>query len=115
MDESNTFAATLQSVVSTAQVTTETDILYQHTVDGVIPRLVVTPSTVDEVAQVVAMTHKQGLRVLPRGGGSQMNLGGLAQQIDVLLKTNKLTRLLEHEAPDLTCHVESGITLATLQ
>jgi len=33
----------------------------------------------------------------------------------MLIETNKLTRLLEHEAPDLTCQVEAGITLADLQ
>jgi glycolate oxidase FAD binding subunit len=32
-----------------------------------------------------------------------------------MLITTRLTHLLEHEAPDLTCHVEAGITLAQLQ
>src|SRR5436190_2868988 len=44
-----------------------------------------------------------------------MSIGGLPERIDVLLETNRLTRLLEHEAPDLTCHVEAGLTLAALQ
>jgi glycolate oxidase FAD binding subunit len=44
-----------------------------------------------------------------------MSVGGLPERIDVLLETNRLTRLLEHEAPDLTCHVETGLTLAALQ
>ncbi len=39
----------------------------------------------------------------------------LPEHIDVLLETGRLARLLEHEAPDLTCHVEAGITLADLQ
>src|SRR5207302_4035321 len=42
-------------------------------------------------------------------------LGGIPERFDVLLETTKLTRLLEHEAPDLTCHVEAGITLAEFQ
>ncbi len=32
-----------------------------------------------------------------------------------MIETNQLDRLLEHEGPDLTCHVQAGITLASLQ
>ncbi len=44
-----------------------------------------------------------------------MSLGAPPERIDVLLETNQLTRLLEHEAPDLTCQIEAGLTLAALQ
>jgi len=44
-----------------------------------------------------------------------MYLGAIPEPFDILIETNKLTRLLEHEAPDLTCQVEAGITLAELQ
>ena len=76
--------------------------------DGLLPLVVVTPNTVEEAAQVVALVNQHGLTLLARGGGSRMNVGGLPEQIDVLLETNKLTHLLEYEAPDLTCHVEAG-------
>jgi glycolate oxidase FAD binding subunit len=44
-----------------------------------------------------------------------MDFGGIPEQFDILLLTSKLDRLLEHEAPDLTCRVEAGMTLAALQ
>lgn len=94
---------------------TDAHALRNYTVDGLLPRLVATPATVEEASQVVALIHKHHLTVLARGGASRMNLGSLAEQIDVVLETQHLTHLLEHEAPDLTCHVEAGITLATLQ
>jgi glycolate oxidase FAD binding subunit len=115
MGEIELFASTLQSQVPHAQTITDVNALQDYTVDGVMPRIVVTPTTVEEAAQIVALTGQQGLKLLPRGGGSRMNVGGLPEQIDVLLETNKLNRLLEHEAPDLTCSVEAGITLAALQ
>jgi glycolate oxidase FAD binding subunit len=89
--------------------------LEQYAVDGILPRLVVTPESVEQVAHIVALVNQHEATLLARGGGSRMNVGGLPERIDVALETGKLTRLLEHEAPDLTCHVEAGMTLASLQ
>src|SRR5579864_1761256 len=115
MVEIETFATTIRQYAPAVQLTSEPDELRNYAVDGLLPRLVVIPDSVEQVAQIVALTNQQGLKLLTRGGGSRINLGGIPEQIDVLLETTKLTRLLEHEAPDLTCHVEAGITLATLQ
>ncbi|MBV9227678.1 MAG: FAD-binding oxidoreductase [Chloroflexi bacterium] len=115
MGEIEALAVELQRHVPAAKVTAETDTLRSYNVDGVLPRLVATPTTIDELARVVTLTNQHNLTLLPRGGGSRMNLGGLPEHIDVLVETNKLANLLEHEAPDLTCHVEAGMTLAALQ
>src|ERR1700730_14083806 len=115
MGEIETLLNALQQHVPTVDVTAEPNTLRNYTIDGVLPRLMVTPTTVEGVAQTVALAHQHNLTVLARGGGSHMNLGGLPEHIDVVVETNKLTRLLEHEAPDLTCHIEAGMTLATLQ
>jgi glycolate oxidase FAD binding subunit len=109
------FVKAIQASDSTVQVSREADTVRDYAVDGLLPLVVVTPSTVEEVAQVVALANQHRLTVLARGGGSRMNVGGLPEQIDVLLETNRLTHLLEYEAPDLTCHVEAGLTLAALQ
>ncbi len=115
MGEIEAFANAVQEELPYVEMTTDAEILRDYTVDGILPRLIVTPTTVTEAARVVEVTQQHHLTLLPRGGGSRMNLGGLAEQIDVMLITTRLTHLLEHEAPDLTCHVEAGITLAQLQ
>ncbi len=115
MGDLQSFAAALQTFVPATQVTSETDTLRNYVVDGLLPCLVVTPTTVEQVAQIVALANQQGFSVLARGGGSRISIGGMPEQIDVLLETNRLTQVLEHEAPDLTCHVEAGLTLAALQ
>src|SRR2546421_3769279 len=115
MGDIETFADDLQAFASTAFMTNEADTLRDYAVDGILPRFVVTPTTVEQAAHIVTLVHQHGLSLLARGGGSRMSVGGLPEQIDVLLETNKLTRVLEHEAPDLTCHVEAGVTLAALQ
>lgn len=115
MSEIDAFVKAIQANAATIQVSSEADTVRDYAVDGLLPLVVVTPNTVEEVVQVVALANQHELTLLARGGGSRMNVGGLPEQIDVLLETNKLTHLLEYEAPDLTCHVEAGLTLAALQ
>jgi len=115
MTEIETYATTLQQFSPTIRTISNPDELRNYAVDGVLPRFAIIPDTVEQVSQAVALANQQGLTLITRGGGSRLNLGGIPERFDVLLETTKLTRLLEHEAPDLTCHVEAGITLAELQ
>ncbi|HLG65582.1 MAG TPA: FAD-binding oxidoreductase [Ktedonosporobacter sp.] len=115
MGEIEALVTLLQNHVPAASIVIDTGVLRDYTIDGVLPRLLVTPSTIDDLAHVVALADEYHLTVAVRGGGSSTNLGGLPERIDVLIETRKLTALLEHESPDLTCHVEAGITLADLQ
>lgn len=109
------FIEATQRQLPAIAISSDSDTLRNYTVDGILPRLLLTPSTVEQAAQIVALVKQHGLSLLARGNSSYMNLGSLPTQIDILLETNKLARLLEHEAPDLTCHVEAGLTLGTLQ
>ena len=115
MTEIESFATTLQQYSTTIRTISDPDELRNYAVDGVLPRLAIIPETVEQVSQAVALANQQGLTLITRGGGSRLNLGGIPERLDVLIETTKLTRLLEHEAPDLTCHVEAGITLAALK
>ena len=115
MAEIETFLAGVKKHMPSLQITHEPEVLRDYTIDGILPRLVVTPDNKEQVAQVTALVSQHGLTLLARGGGSRMNLGGIPEQVDVVLETQHMTRLLEYEAPDLTCHVEAGITFAALQ
>ncbi len=115
MAELQAFATNLGQFTPAMQIISDPDELRNCTVEGLLPRVTVIPETVEQVGQVVALANQQGLTLLTRGGGSRINLGGIPEQFDILLETTRLIRLLEHEAPDLTCHIEAGLTLAALQ
>ncbi|MDQ2715902.1 MAG: FAD-binding oxidoreductase [Chloroflexota bacterium] len=115
MGEFEQLTAALQEHLPAPQVITNPDTLRDYAVDGLLPRLVVIPDTVEQVTQAVLLANQHDVTVMARGGGSHLNLGGMPERIDVVIETNTLTHLLEHEGPDLTCHVEAGITLAALQ
>jgi glycolate oxidase FAD binding subunit len=57
------------------------------------------PSSLDETAAVLAAAHADGQRL----------------RIGDELTTEALNRILEHEAGDLTCTVEAGVRLSSLQ
>ncbi|HEU5380426.1 MAG TPA: FAD-binding oxidoreductase [Ktedonobacteraceae bacterium] len=115
MIEIDTFISEIQQNIPGIQVTNDAATLRSYAVDGLLPRLVATPKSAQEIAGVIELANRHGLTTLARGGGSRMHLGSIPEPFDVLIETARLTRLLEHEAPDLTCHVEAGITLADLQ
>ena len=67
------------------------------------------------MSRVMALVSQEGWKVVVRGGGTQMAMGNLAVEVDVLVGTSRLNRLLAHEPADLTATVEAGMTLGSVQ
>ncbi|HEU5201109.1 MAG TPA: FAD-binding oxidoreductase, partial [Ktedonobacterales bacterium] len=105
----------LHAAAPQAILLTEPDDVKLFAIDGVAPRLATLPATIEEVAAIVKYASEQHLTVLPVGGSTDLDLGQPPEQYDLALSTTRLNALLEHEAADLTCSVQSGITLADLQ
>ncbi|MBI4571484.1 MAG: FAD-binding oxidoreductase [Chloroflexi bacterium] len=86
-----------------------------YAVDGLVPAFVATPSSVDELAAVLAAADAAGAAIVPWGGGTHMAMGNAPSRYDLALRTAKLDRVLEYEPADLTVTVEAGVPLGTLQ
>jgi glycolate oxidase FAD binding subunit len=84
-------------------------------VGGVVPREVVRPTTVEEVAEVLRAAHGDGLSVVPVGGGTKTSWAAPPASCDLLLDTTGLDRIVEHVAGDLVVIAEAGVRLADLQ
>jgi glycolate oxidase subunit GlcD len=74
------------------------------------PALTVEPATREEACEVLKLAAREGWRVMPAGAGAWLD-GGNARA-DVLLKTTRIRRLVEHEPADLVATAEAGLTLA---
>lgn len=85
------------------------------TVDGAIPRMIVSPGSVAEVQAVVRAAAGQGASVVPRGSGSKMGLGGPPTSADVLLSLVRLDAVIEYDVANLTLVCQAGVRLETLQ
>lgn len=82
---------------------------------GVRPAVAIEPVTEEQLAEALAYANREGLKVLPRGGGTQMRLGYPPSGADVILSLGGLDGVLEHAPHDQTVTVQAGISLGELQ
>jgi glycolate oxidase FAD binding subunit len=80
-----------------------------------LPCCIVYPHTTAELKNVIQKAAKNNWRVLPCGSGSKLGWGALANQVDLVVSTERLNRIIEHAVGDLTVTVEAGVKLADLQ
>lgn len=80
---------------------------------------IVYPNTQAELAAVIAWAGQNGYAVLPCGGGTKLDWGGLVKLDSNLrlmaVNTSRLNRLVEHAVGDLTVTAEAGMRFADLQ
>jgi glycolate oxidase subunit GlcD len=77
------------------------------------PSLAVFPGTRDEVVAVVRLLAREGVPFVPRGAGTGLSGGALADGI-VLIGLNRLTRILDIDPVSRLAVVEPGVVNATL-
>ncbi len=75
----------------------------------------VSPSTIEELSEIVSCAHCNQWRILPCGHASKLHWGGTVDSITLVVSTEKLDRLIEHAQGDLTVTAEAGISFAELQ
>ena len=114
MAKQATLTSDLESIVG-VECVDGGEALPRLSVDGVAPKAVVTPSTIEEVAGVLRYANDGGLAVIAWGGGSEVHIGNPPERYDIALSTAKLSELVEHEPADLTATCQAGMTLGALQ
>ncbi|MCF4128514.1 FAD-linked oxidase C-terminal domain-containing protein [Methylobacterium sp. SyP6R] len=74
------------------------------------PLAVVLPSTTAEVSAVMRYCHEAGVKVVPRGAGTSLAGGAIAQEDAVILGVAKMNRVLDVDFSNRTARVQAGIT-----
>ncbi|MDB4881518.1 MAG: linked oxidase domain protein [Gemmatimonadetes bacterium] len=77
------------------------------------PSLAVFPGTREETIDVVRLLAEHGVRFVPRGAGTGLSGGALADDV-VLLGLHRLTRIVSIDADNARAVVEPGVVNATL-
>ncbi|WP_427162957.1 FAD-binding oxidoreductase [Aliinostoc sp. HNIBRCY26] len=109
-------ASTLASIVGAENtVYPEDKPQILQAIGGQPPSCLVYPQTQAQLAKVMATADSHNWRVLPCGSGSKLNWGGLTQDVDVVVSTERLNQLIEHAVGDLTVTVEAGMKFGHLQ
>lgn len=78
-------------------------------------RFTVYPRTAEEIAEVVRVADRHGLKITPSGRGTKRGFGGLAEMVDICLSLREYSGIVEHSAADLTLVVRSGTTIKEIQ
>jgi glycolate oxidase FAD binding subunit len=89
--------------------------LMRYAVDGVRPSFAVHPGTQEEAAKVLAACQAADAAMIPWGGGTDRGLGNPPRAADVVIRLDRLNRIVEFDAPNLNVTAEAGLTLGTLQ
>ncbi len=82
---------------------------------GVAPRWVAEPATVEEAVETMRGCARDRQRVAFVGGGTDLGVGAPPAGLDVVLRTGKLARVVEHSPSDQIVVAEAGLPLAALQ
>jgi glycolate oxidase FAD binding subunit len=83
-------------------------------VAGVVPRDVVTPRSIDELAAIVRELHDARKAFAFVGGGTHLALGNAPRALDTVIRMTALDDVVDYTPEDQTITVEAGITLAEL-
>jgi glycolate oxidase FAD binding subunit len=78
------------------------------------PQCIAYPQTVAELSEVLAAAAVNRWRVLPCGSGSKLHWGGLTE-VDLIVSTARMNRLIDHAVGDLTVTAEAGMRIGDLQ
>lgn len=107
MSNSNQLVSSLIGIIGEANVTQDPDRLTAYAVDGMTPKAVVSPGSVEDVSRLLAYAHLEKLAVVPRGNGTKMAAGGIPGKIDLVLSMLRVNRITEHDIPNLSLSVEA--------
>ncbi|MBW2094894.1 MAG: FAD-binding oxidoreductase [Deltaproteobacteria bacterium] len=94
---------------------TDPETCHSYAVDGMIPRAVLFPGQVEEVSEIVKIACREHLSVVPWGGGTQMGKGAVPSRLDLVIGTERLNRVIDIDAGNLTVTVQAGVRLFDLQ
>jgi glycolate oxidase FAD binding subunit len=110
----STFIQKLKTTLGSEHIA-PTDVTNTYSVDGISPEIVVVPQNVDSASRTLALANQSQKKVIPWGGGTQMDIGNTPTEVDMILQLTQLNNLITHEPYDLTVSVEAGMTLESLQ
>ncbi len=82
---------------------------------GKIPLYLTLPDTALELSAVMSLAHQHRWRVLVAGQATKLDWGALGRDVELVISTQKLNRLVDHAVGDMTVTVEAGMRFANLQ
>ncbi len=80
-----------------------------------VPGCVVYPETPEQLAEIIQAASLAKWRLLLCGNASKLDWGNIADQIDVVISTQRLNQVVEHAVGDFTVTLQAGVKFSDLQ
>lgn len=74
-----------------------------------LPDAVVLPGSAEEVIRIVQLAANTGLKIVPRGSGTDLSGGAVPIQGGIVMQLTRLNHILEIDTENLTATVEPGV------
>lgn len=110
----------LINVLGTDNVFSEKEDLITYSYDATAavasqePDVVVTPTSTDQVVEIVKIAKRYKLPIYPRGAGTNLSGGAIPIKQGIVLTTMKMNKILEVDADNLTVLVQPGVVIQDL-
>jgi len=110
----------LEKIVGPMHVVSDRDLLHTYAHDETedifyLPDLVVKAGTTDEVSQILKYCNLHRIPVTPRGGGTGLTGGALANLGGVVLSTERLNSIISIDEKNLQVITQPGVITEVLQ
>jgi len=113
-------AGRLAAIVGAGHVLTHKVDLVAYSYDATadvprqIPDAVVMPANTDEICKIVNLARARGIPIYPRGAGTNLSGGAIPLHRGIVLSFQRMNRILEVDAENLTATVQPGVVIQEL-
>jgi len=104
----------LTDAIGTHNVVSAPEELAANAVDGIVPQVIVCPTSAEQVVEVVRFALAEKLAVQAFGSRSKCEIGMPPGACDILLDMTHLRQVAHYDAGDLTLSVDAGLPLREL-
>jgi glycolate oxidase len=110
----------LQGIVGEKHVLTRKVDLVTYSFDATadlphqLPDVVVMPESAQEIQRIVNLARARGIAIYPRGAGTNLSGGTIPLKRGIVLSFQRMNRILEVDAENLTATVQPGVVIQEL-
>ncbi len=104
----------LEGVLGAEHFTRDTAFLQEAGWEGALPKAFVTPTSAEQLGEVMRLARGERWKVAPAGNGTKQRMGGTPEGVDLVISLRCLNRVTDYQPADLTVSVEAGASIAAL-
>lgn len=105
----------LKDMLEADWIKSDPETLSAHTVDGLVPKAVVFPETLEQLSGLVKVAQKENWALLPWGSGSKMGVGYPPSRLNLVVSTTRLNKIIDMDTANLTVTAQAGVRFRDLQ